>query len=283
MLNMYTTIISAEELQNHISESDWVVFDCRFNLADTSAGKNAYLDGHIPGAIYLDLDQDLSSPITLETGRHPLPDLERFVDRLAQAGVNNNTQVIVYDDCAGAMAARCWWLLRLVGHKAVAVLDGGLAAWQSLGGQLNNHIPQPASTAYTFSLLPNQNLTVAEVEEALDAQSIYLVDARAAERYRGEVEPIDPIAGHVPSALNRPLTDNLAEGKFKPAVQLRKEWLQLLGDKSIEAVVHMCGSGVTACHNQLAMEIAGLSGSRVYSGSWSEWIRDPARPIATKS
>ncbi|WP_415900274.1 sulfurtransferase [Neptuniibacter sp. QD48_11] len=280
---MFTTIISAEELQNHISESDWVVFDCRFNLADTSAGKNAYLEGHIPGAIYLDLDQDLSSQITPETGRHPLPDLERFVDRLAQAGVSNNTQVVVYDDCAGAMAARCWWLLRLVGHKAVAVLDGGLAAWQSLGGELNDHIPQPTSTAYTFSLLPNQNLTVAEVEQALDAQSIYLVDARAAERYRGEVEPIDPIAGHVPSALNRPLTDNLAEGKFKPAAQLREEWLSVLGSKSVEAVVHMCGSGVTACHNQLAMEIAGLSCSRVYSGSWSEWIRDPARPIATKS
>ncbi|WP_415883682.1 sulfurtransferase [Neptuniibacter sp. QD34_54] len=280
---MFTTIISAEELQNHISESDWVVFDCRFNLADTSAGKNAYLEGHIPGAIYLDLDQDLSSSITPETGRHPLPDLERFVARLVQAGVSNNTQVVVYDDCAGAMAARCWWLLRLVGHKAVAVLDGGLASWQSLGGELNDHIPQPTSTAYTFSLLPNQNLTVAEVEQALDAQSIYLVDARAAERYRGEVEPIDPIAGHVPSALNRPLTDNLAEGKFKPAAQLREEWLSVLGGKSVEAVVHMCGSGVTACHNQLAMEIAGLSGSRVYSGSWSEWIRDPARPIATKS
>jgi len=280
---MFITIISAEELQNHISESDWVVFDCRFNLADTSAGKNAYLEGHIPGAIYLDLDQDLSSPITPETGRHPLPDLERFVDRLAQAGVSNNTQVVVYDDCAGAMAARCWWLLRLVGHKAVAVLDGGLPAWQSLGGQLNDHIPQPTSTAYTSSLQQNQNLTVTEVEQALDAQSIYLVDARAAERYRGEVEPIDPIAGHIPSALNRPLTDNLAEGKFKPAVQLREEWLTVLGGKSVEAVVHMCGSGVTACHNQLAMEIAGLSGSRVYSGSWSEWIRDPARPIATKS
>ncbi|WP_415902951.1 sulfurtransferase [Neptuniibacter sp. QD29_5] len=280
---MFTAIISAEELQNHISESDWVVFDCRFNLADTAAGKNAYLEGHIPGAIYLDLDQDLSSPITPETGRHPLPDLERFVARLAQAGVSNNTQVVVYDDCAGAMAARCWWLLRLMGHKAVSVLDGGLAAWQSLGGELNDHIPQPTSAAYTFSLLPNQNLTVAEVVQALDAQSIYLVDARAAERYRGEVEPIDPIAGHVPSALNRPLTDNLAEGKFKPAAQLREEWLSVLGSKSVEAVVHMCGSGVTACHNQLAMEIAGLSGSRVYSGSWSEWIRDPARPIATKS
>ncbi|WP_415887153.1 sulfurtransferase [Neptuniibacter sp. QD37_6] len=280
---MFATIISAEELQNHISESDWVVFDCRFNLADTSAGKNAYLEEHISGAIYLDLDRDLSSQITPETGRHPLPDLERFVDRLAQAGVSNNSQVVVYDDCAGAMAARCWWLLRLVGHKAVAVLDGGLPAWQSLGGELNDHIPQPTSTAYTFSLLPNQNLTVAEVEQALDAQSIYLVDARAAERYRGEVEPIDPIAGHVPSALNRPLTDNLAEGKFKPAAQLREEWLSVLGGKSVEAVVHMCGSGVTACHNQLAMEIAGLSGSRVYSGSWSEWIRDLARPIATKS
>lgn len=280
---MFTTIISAEELQNHISESDWVVFDCRFNLADTAAGKNAYLEGHIPESIYLDLDQDLSSPITPETGRHPLPDLERFVARLAQAGVSNDTQVVVYDDCAGAMAARCWWLLRLLGHKAVAVLDGGLPAWQSLGGQLNNHIPQPVSTAYTSSLQPNQNLTVAEVEQALDAQSIYLVDARAAERYRGEMEPIDPIAGHVPSALNRPLTDNLVEGKFKPAAQLREEWLSVLGGKSVEAVVHMCGSGVTACHNQLAMEIAGLSGSRVYSGSWSEWIRDPARPIATKS
>lgn len=279
---MFTTIVNAEELQNHISESDWVVFDCRFNLADTSAGKNAYLEGHIPGAIYLDLDQDLSSPITPETGRHPLPDLERFVDRLARAGVSNNTQVVVYDDCAGAMAARCWWLLRLVGHKAVSVLDGGLAAWQSLGGQINDHIPQPTFTVYTSSLQQNQNLTVAEVEQALDAQSIYLVDARAAERYRGEVEPIDPIAGHVPSALNRPLTDNLAEGKFKPVAQLREEWLKVLGDKPIEAVVHMCGSGVTACHNQLAMEIAGLSGSRVYSGSWSEWIRDPARPIATK-
>jgi len=277
---MFTTIINAEALQQHYQKTDWVILDCRFNLADPQAGQKAYETSHIAGALYLNLDLDLSSPITAHSGRHPLPDLALFAQRLGQLGVSNATQVIVYDDCAGAMAARCWWLLRLLGHRAVAVLDGGFPAWISSGGEADNSIPDTVAVEYAADLQTNMNLAVHEVIAGLENQLICLVDARAAERFRGEVEPIDPVAGHVPGALNRPLTDNIAAGVFKPSEQLHQEWSALLGTRSCDEVVHMCGSGVTACHNYLAMEIAGLLGSRVYAGSWSEWIRDPSRPVA---
>jgi len=276
---MYTTIISGPDLKEHLSK-DWVVFDCRFNLADTSAGEAAYIAGHIPGATYLHLDNDLSSKITPESGRHPLPDMEQLVSRLAKAGVSNNSQVIVYDDCGGAMAARAWWLLGCLGHKKVAVLDGGYAAWLNAGGEESQFREPGTEGDLSGQFQPEYSLTVDQLQTELSQNSISLVDARGEERFRGEVEPIDPVAGHIPGAVNRPLTDNLDQGVFKSPDRLRAEWQSIIGDLAPSHVVHMCGSGITACHNQLAMTIAGLKGSRIYAGSWSEWIRNPERPVA---
>lgn len=276
---MYQTIISAKELNENLKKPEWIVFDCRFNLMDTEAGLNAYQTSHIPGAFYLHLDNDLSSPITPVSGRHPLPDISGLVARLSQIGVTSESQVVVYDDCGGAMAARAWWLLRWLGHQSVAVLDGGFPAWQTAFA-VDNEAPVPNPSQFVASLKGDMNLAAQELQQQLGAQLIVLVDARAAERFRGEVEPIDPVAGHVPGAVNRPLTDNLVEGLFKSPENLRTEWQSITQGCEPEHVVHMCGSGVTACHNILAMEIAGLSGSRIYAGSWSEWIRDHSRPVA---
>ena len=283
---MFTTIISADSLGSALGDN-CVVFDCRFSLADADAGRRAYDESHVLDAFYLHLDNDLSSPITPKSGRHPLPVLDRLVNRLALASVSQNTQVVVYDDCGGAMAARAWWLIRWLGHKAVAVLDGGFPAWLAAEGVISTDSIE--TTAIVGTIFPevdlsrrlaNQYLSVEGLEQALSDQSICLVDARGIERFRGEVEPIDPVAGHIPGALNRPLTDNLDNGFFKSPVCLKDEWLDMLNGEAAETVVHMCGSGVTACHNLLAMEIAGLKGSRIYAGSWSEWIRDASRGVA---
>jgi len=279
---MYQTIVSVETLKQNLGQPNWVVFDCRFNLMDTEAGQQAYAEAHIPGAFYLHLDNDLSSPITPDTGRHPLPDPTQLAEKLAECGVNKNTQVVVYDDCGGAMAARTWWLLRWLGHDSAAVLDGGFPAWIAAEDS-STEIPQARESGFTPELRGLMNLSVDQLQQELSVGDILLVDARAAERYRGEVEPIDPVAGHVPGAENRPLTDNLVDGRFKSADQLHEEWSAILRGSSPDQVVHMCGSGVTACHNQLSMEISGLTGSRIYSGSWSEWIRDRSRPVATTS
>ena len=283
---MYNTIISARDLAARFDneaklDQNWVIFDCRFSLADPNAGETAFLAGHIPGAQFLDMNRDLAAEPSFRAGRHPLPDADELATKLAAAGVTAGKQVIVYDDCGGAMAGRAWWLLRWLGHAEVAVLDGGLAAWQAEGGILETEVSVATASHFSARL---QNSSVLSVEQLqAEMEQIQLVDARAGERYRGEREPIDPVAGHVPGALNRPLTDNLDEGYFKSASQLRQEWLQVLGHEHLDsgdAVVHMCGSGITACHNLLAMEIAGLSGSRLYAGSWSEWIKDISRPIA---
>lgn len=274
----WNTLITASELQVAIEQSDLVILDCRFNLMDTAAGEQAYTAGHIPGAHYLHLDNDLSSPITETTGRHPLPALEQLADKLGSVGISTTTQVVAYDDCGGAMASRCWWLLRYLGHEKVALLDGGINAWLQCAEVLEAAIPNTPAVAFKADVDSQKNLAVDQILAAQN-QGAVLVDARAAERFRGEQEPIDPVAGHIPGALNRPMTDNLVDGFFKPAAQLRDEWLAVLGDQQPDQVVHMCGSGVTACHNLLAMEIAGLQGSRLYAGSWSEWIRDPAHPV----
>lgn len=277
---MYKTLINTPTLVARLGQKDQIIFDCRFNLADTSAGKHAYQAGHIPNAIYLHLDEDLSSPITATTGRHPLPDTEKLANKLAAYGLNRNTQVFVYDDNSGAFAARTWWLLRWLGHEAVAVLDGGWSAWLAQAAPIEQNLPQQAAQIGDFQaqIQPDYFLTT----DILSQQHPYqLIDARSPERFRGEMEPIDPIAGHIPSAINRPLTDNLSNGQFKAAEILKQEWEAKLAGQSASNIVHMCGSGVSACHNLLAMEIAGLSGSRLYVGSWSEWIRDPKRPIAT--
>jgi thiosulfate/3-mercaptopyruvate sulfurtransferase len=276
---MYTTLIAAPTLHANLANSHWLICDCRFNLADTDYGRRVYQAGHIPNAHYLHLDEDLSSAITEQTGRHPLPNPQELSAKLQAIGLNPYTQVVVYDDNNGSMAARLWWLLRWLGHNAVAVLDGGLAAWQAAGYALSTQ-PPTVSQQGQFQALLKPELCVS-VNELAKPHSWQLVDARAAERFRGEIEPIDPIAGHIAGAWNRPLTENLDGNQFKSAEQLRTEWQALLGETAVDKVVHMCGSGVTACHNLLAMEVAGLTGTKLYAGSWSEWIRDPSRPITT--
>lgn len=276
---MYRTLIDVEALA--ALEGAALILDCRFNLADTAAGERAYAESHLPGALYAHLDRDLSSPIRAQSGRHPLPDPAWLYAKLVAAGLTAKRQVVVYDDAGGATAARAWWLLRWLGHGAVAVLDGGWQAWVEAGQALESDRAQRLSADQPIPVTTD-GAQLIEVQ-ALASAEVLLVDARAAERYRGEVEPIDAIAGHVPGAINAPLTDNLQGGRFLAPERLRERWSALLAGRDAGSVVHMCGSGVTACHNLLAMEHAGLAGSRLYAGSWSEWIRDPKRPLATGS
>lgn len=278
----YTTLIDVATLAAHLENPRWVILDCRFDLAEPMAGQRAYAAGHIPGARYAHLDHDLSGPVTSATGRHPLPDPVRLAAQLGQWGVAADTQVVAYDDAGGAFAARAWWLLRWLGHARVAVLDGGWAAWQAQGGATTPAVPAVNAAEFVFRPALESVVSAEEVLQAVRDKTMCLLDARAPERFRGEVEPIDPVAGHVPGALNHPFQRNLEpDGRFLPAQMLRQRFQVTLGTAAAAQVVHMCGSGVTACHNLLAMAQAGLSGSRLYAGSWSEWIRDPARPVAS--
>lgn len=277
----YETLISAADLVDKLHQADWIIFDARFALADSGAGAKAYRMGHIPGARYVHLNDDLSSPVRSYSGRHPLPDFNRLAKKLGNWGVGNRSQVVVYDDANGAFAARLWWLLRCMGHRQVAVLDGGIQQWQKMGLALTTELPRPQPNSFRAYLDSSQWLSAEAVENALARNDIMLIDARAPERYRGLQEPIDPVAGHVPKAVNRPFQANLqASGEFLPTTQLREQFQQLLGSRPAEQVVQMCGSGVTACHNVLAMEVAGLSGSKLYAGSWSEWIVNRNRAVA---
>jgi thiosulfate/3-mercaptopyruvate sulfurtransferase len=277
----YTTLISAEQLQAHLSNPDWVIVDCRFSLANTQAGYKAYQAGHIPNARYAHLDHDLSSQITAHTGRHPLPDVRVLVKKLGDWGISTHTQVVVYDDASGAFAGRLWWLLRWLGHDKVAVLDGGSRYWQKQGLPFTTVLPKIKPTTFRAYLDTSAWLDAGAVENGLATQTVCLIDARTPERFRGEQEPIDPVAGHIPGALNHAFQLNLAkDGRFLPAAVLRQQFSELMGEFTPEDVVHQCGSGVTACHNLLAMEHAGMVGSRLYAGSWSEWIRDRNRGVA---
>lgn len=279
----YTTLISATDLHQHLNERDWIIIDCRFSLADTEAGFTAYRHGHIPNARYAHLDKDLSSRITDFTGRHPLPNLTALGNKLSAWGITNNSQVVVYDNTSGTFAGRLWWLLRCLGHDKAAVLDGGYTHWQKLGFPITTTLPTIKPNIFRVYPGENSGLTALEVQNGLAQKMICLIDARTPERYRGEHEPIDPVAGHIPGAVNHPFQLNLDnEGLFLSAEALRSQFKQLIGDKNPQQVVHTCGSGVTACHNLLAMEVAGLTGSKLYAGSWSEWIRDKNRPIITK-
>lgn len=275
------TLVDAATLAELIRHDDVLVVDCRFDLADPAAAARAYAQGHIPSAVYADLNRDLSDLSKPGLGRHPLPDAAAFSSVLAHWGWTPRTRVVAYDAANGAMAAaRVWWMLRLVGASEVAVLDGGWPAWQAAGLPIETETPTRAPSRVAVEFDPAQIIYT----DALSAmrQNILLLDARAAPRFRGEVEPIDPVAGHVPGARNRPFSDNLAaDGRFKPAAQLRDEFFVLLGTRAPETVVHMCGSAVTACHNLLAMEHAGLGGSRVYAPSWSGYSADRANPVAT--
>jgi thiosulfate/3-mercaptopyruvate sulfurtransferase len=279
---VFNTLIPTEQLAQHLDSPDWVIFDCRFTLTDPEAGRRAYASGHIPGARYAHLDADLSSPPTAVTGRHPLPDPQVLAEKLGAWGVGPHTQVVVYDDSFGSMAVRLWWLLRWLGHDAVALLDGGLPKWQRQKHPVSGELP--VIKPQQFAATPNRNIwvDVAEVEAARHDRSRLLVDARPEMRFTGEIEPLDKVAGHIPCSCNWSFEENLdMDGTLLPADELREAYDKLLGGRDPASVIHTCGSGVTACHNILAMEAAGLTGSRLYPGSWSEWITDPARPVET--
>jgi thiosulfate/3-mercaptopyruvate sulfurtransferase len=276
-----STLIDVEMLKGLLGQPGLAVVDCRFDLMRPEAGHEAYLQGHVPGARYADLNRDLSAPVGALTGRHPLPAPETFAARLGTFGIGNDTQVVAYDDANSSMAARLWWMLRWLGHDAVAVLDGGFKAWLAGGGAVESGEVPVRSARFNPRVDPAAVLGTAEVERALAEDSALLVDARAAERFLGKVEPIDPVAGHVPGAVNHPFTLSLgADGRFLPPAELGRRWRERLGGRSPEELIAMCGSGVTACHHLLSLAAAGIPGGRLYAGSWSEWIRDPRRPVA---
>lgn len=281
---IFTTLISAADLAAHVSDPNWIVIDCRHDLTNVDAGRAAYAAGHIPGAQFAHLDTDLSDkkpgPNGEFRGRHPLPEPEAFIETLRRWGINDDSQVIAYDAQGGMFAARLWWMLRWVGHEAVAVLDGGLQAWQSQGMPLSTeHMPRPRGNVNRKPSIVS-TVNVDDVVGNLSTQARIVIDARAPDRFRGENETLDPVGGHIPGAKNRFFKDNLqADGRFKPAEQLRAEFGALI--RSPETSIMQCGSGATACHNLLAMEVAGLSGAALYPGSWSEWCANPARPVAT--
>ena len=288
--SVHRTLISAGDLlaRHQSLAGDLVILDCGFDLGDTAAGERAHARAHLPGALYVHLDRDLAGAKTGKNGRHPLPAREAFAARVGAWGIGPTTQVVAYDAQGGPYAARAWWMLRWLGHDAVAVLDGGLAAWQAEGGVLESGSASPVSAARApysrpTSAMSNPMPTVqaAELQAALGAGRVQLIDARAGERFRGEVEPLDPVAGHIPGAINRFFKDNLgADGRFKAPATLRAEFAALGIGGGGTGVVHQCGSGVTACHNLLAMAHAGWPGTTLYPGSWSEWCADPARPVA---
>ena len=274
-----TALVSTEILAQRLEDPDWVVFDCRHDLADPARGRVEYEKSHIPGARFLHLDEDLSAPKTGTNGRHPLPDPGVLMEKLGRAGVDSRKQVVAYDAQGGMVAARLWWLLRWLGHLPVAVLDGGWNQWISEGRAQTAEVPQPQPTR--FSGKANPNWVGADfVRARLYDPSLVLVDARAPDRFRGQNETLDPVGGRIPGARNRYFRDNLdTDGRFKSPEALEKEFGTVLGPAGAENVVSYCGSGVSACHNLLAMEVAGLRGSRLYPGSWSEWCADPSRRV----
>ena len=277
----HTTLISVSDLAQHLDDPAFVLFDCRHELTNPDFGTTAYAQSHIPGARFAHLDRNLAAPLTGRNGRHPLPDPKVFAEWLSRMGVSNDNQVIGYDNAGGVYASRLWWMLRWIGHKNVAVLDGGWQAWIEAGHPVTAEVPTPRPAKVTVSVQETA-VDAKYVLDHLQSPAMVLIDARANDRFRGQNETIDPVGGHIPGAMNRFFKDNLtAQGLFKSPQQLRDEFRSLLATVTPEKIVSQCGSGVTACHNLLAMEIAGLRGGRLYPGSWSEWIADPARPRAT--
>ena len=284
---MYTTLIDSTALAAHVHDAGWVILDCRHDLVNLAAGRDAWAAGHLPNAQFADVETALSGAKRDASGafrgRHPLPEREAFIEQLRAWGVNDDTQVVAYDAHGGMFAARLWWMLRWVGHQAVAVLDGGLPAWQSSGQPLSTDTPAPRARGSIA--LREPLVSTVDVQAVLDNVNKgerTVVDARAPDRFRGENETIDPVGGHIPGARNRFFKDNLqADGRFKAPEQLKSELEAAVGDPA--RAIMQCGSGVTACHNLLALEVAGLPGAALYPGSWSEWSADPARPVATGS
>ena len=276
----WTTLVPVETLSIALGRDNVVIVDCRFSLINPIAGELAYQQAHLPGAVYAHLDRDLSDHRQHGQGRHPWPETVDFTAKLGRWGITPQHQVVAYDNGDGTMAARLWFLLRSLGHEKVAVLDGGWARWTALGLPVDSHVPAPMQAKYVAEFDRDRLLDADQVQTRLDAGDL-LIDARAADRFRGENEHIDRIGGHVPGACNRPYADNLVGQRFKPPVQLAAEFRDLLGAHPVGQVIVMCGSGVTACHHLLAMERAGIKGAKLFTGSWSGWITDPSRMVAT--
>jgi thiosulfate/3-mercaptopyruvate sulfurtransferase len=282
----YTTLISTDALARQLADPALVLVDCRHNLSDVDAGERAYGASHLPGARFMHMDRDLSGERTGRNGRHPLPDVAALSASLSRAGIDASKQVVAYDQNNGMWASRLWWLLHWLGHDAAAVLDGGIDKWIDEGRPTTGN-PPSVRPARFVAMTPRPVISSADILRDLSNQSsnpLTIIDARAPERFRGDIEPLDPVAGHIPGAINRPYGANLTpQQTFKPAELLRAEFEAQLGAAPLSSVVHQCGSGVTACHNLLAMAVAGLPGSRLYPGSWSEWVADPTRPVARGS
>ena len=277
-------LISTQDLQQRLQQEDLLLLDCRFALEDPAYGRRSYLEGHLPGAHFLDLEQDLSAPVIKGvTGRHPLPDPSALVERLRSCGLRQDSQVVLYDDGPGAFAARAWWLLVWLDKRdGLYLLDGGLKAWREAGLELTCAAPDNAPGDFCAEPDNSLVLTAEQLALRLATADLTLLDARALPRFLGEVEPIDPVAGHIPGAQCAAFTDNLgADGRFLPADELRQRFDGLRGERPLENLVAYCGSGVTACHNLFAMSLAGYPLAPLYAGSWSEWITNPARPVAT--
>lgn len=278
----YTTLITVDQLHDHLFQPDWCVIDVRHDLMDTEAGWLAYNAGHIPGACFAHIDEDLSGTKTGRNGRHPLPQRADLVQAFRDWGANDDSQIVAYDAQGGQFASRLWWLARWLGHGNVAVLDGGWPAWIAKTNWSSTEHPVRIPGTFTERATLMPVVSADEVLSHVKSRERLILDARTPERYRGEQEPIDPVAGHIPGARNRPWQRNLnADQTFKSPPTLRQEFDAALAGRRAERIAHQCGSGVSACHNLLAMEIAGLPGSALYAGSWSEWIADPARPVAT--
>lgn len=273
-------LVSCEQLAAHLNDPGWRIVDCRHQLSDVSYGQCVYAEGHLPGAFFMHLDRDLSGPMTGCNGRHPLPDPKALAAKLGAIAISRGTQVVVYDDAEGMVSGRLWWMLRWLGHDNVAVLDGGFNRWVKEGRPLTRDVPVVRPTVFEVE----QRDWVVSADEVLAniaSSELVVVDARGPDRFRGENETIDPVGGHIPGARNRFFRDNLdADGRFRPAAELRREFLELFAGTSPDKTVMQCGSGVSACHNLIALELAGLTGARLYAGSWSEWCSDSTRPVA---
>ena len=278
----HTTLISTETLASHLADSSWLIADCRYNLKDEDWGRAQYLSGHIPGAVFVDLAHDLAGARTGTNGRHPLPSPERMAATFGHLGIGAGTQVVAYDQDAGPYASRLWWMLRYVGHDAVAVLDGGWAKWLREGRPARSGEEQRPAATFTPRLRADMRVTVDEAATRIGNPGVLFVDARSPERFEGQPDPLDNVFGHIPGARNRFYKNNLAEdGTMRPPDALRADFTRVLGDRSADQAVMYCGSGITACQNLLAMEYAGLRGAKLFAGSWSEWESDPKLPVET--
>jgi thiosulfate/3-mercaptopyruvate sulfurtransferase len=277
----YRTLIETSDLAAHLDDPSLAIVDCRFDLKDTSAGERAYEIAHIPGAVYADVDRDLSAPKTGTNGRHPLPEVDIFVATLGRLGIDAGSQVVVYDQDSGGFASRLWWMLRWLGHDGVALLDGGFAKWAAEQRPTKSGVEVRPPRVFVPHMRPEMVANATDVEGMVGKSGWRLIDARAPERFRGEVEPIDKVAGHIPGAVNVPFLENLdAKGTFKSPADLAERFRNASGSTPTDHLVLYCGSGVTACQNLLALEHAGMHGAKLYPGSWSEWSSDPSRPMA---